>query len=69
MPKTITVSNDVYAAIVARRRDKDESVNDILSYILAAAGNADEVHESAHKDTVNSHLILDSEIDHTIETE
>lgn len=69
MPKTITVSNEVYAAIAARRKDKNESENDILSHILATAGSAEEVHADAHKDTDDSHLILDSEIDHTIETE
>lgn len=67
MSKTITVSNEVYAAIVARRQDKNESESDILSHILVNAGNAEEIH--AHKDVDASHLILDSEIDHTTETE
>jgi predicted CopG family antitoxin len=69
MPKTITVSNDVYAAIVARRQDKNESENDILSHILADAGSAEEIHAHTHKNADDSHLILDSEIDHTTETE
>ncbi|SFG83829.1 hypothetical protein [Neptunomonas qingdaonensis] len=69
MSKTITVSNDVYAAIVARRQDKDESENTILSRILLTAGNAEVTHAHAHKDGDNAHLILDSEMDHTIETD
>ena len=69
MPKTITVSNEVYAAIVARRQNKDESENDILGHILAAAGNAEEIHAHAHEDSDDAHLILDSELDHTTETE
>lgn len=69
MSKTITVSNDVYAAIVARRQDKNESESDILSHILVTAGNAKEIHAHAHKDSDDAHLILDSEIDHSIETE
>jgi len=69
MSKTITVSNEVYAAIVARRQSKDESENDILSHILSTAGNAEEIHAHAHKDADDAHLILDSEMDHPIETE
>lgn len=69
MSKTITVSNDVYAAIVARRQNKDESENAILSHILFTAGNAEEIHAHAHKDADDAHLVLDSDIDHTIETE
>ncbi len=69
MSKTITVSNDVYAAIVARRQGKDESENAILSRILFTTGNAEEIHAHAHKDADDAHLILDSEMDHTIETE
>lgn len=69
MSKTITVSNDVYGAIVARRQSKDESENDILSHILITAGNAKEIHAHTHKDADDAHLILDSEMDHTNETE
>jgi len=69
MSKTITVSNEVYAAIVARRQSKDESENDILSHILSTAGTTEEIHAHAHKDADDAHLILDSEMDHTIETE
>ena len=69
MSKTITVSNDVYAAIVARRQSKDESENDILSHILSTAGNAEKIHAHVHKDADDAHLILDSEMDHTVETE
>ena len=69
MSKTITVSNDTYAAIVARRKNKDESENDILRHILSTAGNTEEVHAHAHKDADDAHLILDSEIDHIVETE
>lgn len=67
MSKTITVSNEVYAAIVARRKNKDESENAILSQILAVAGNAKEVHAHTHEDSNDAHLILDSEIDHVVE--
>ncbi|MDX1757043.1 MAG: hypothetical protein R3175_13355 [Marinobacter sp.] len=67
MSFTITVSNDVYAAIVARRQTPDESENDILSRILLTAGNANEVHAHAHKDADYDHLILDSEMDHVAE--
>ncbi|MDX1456375.1 MAG: hypothetical protein R3276_02235 [Marinobacter sp.] len=67
MPFTITISNDVYAAIVARRQSKDESENDILSRILLTAGNATDVHAHAHKDADYDHLILDSEMDHVTE--
>jgi len=69
MSQTITVSNDVYAAIVARRQSKDESENDILSHILITAGNAEEIHAHGHKDADDAHLILDSEMDHKIEIE
>ena len=69
MSKIITVSNDVYAAIVARRQSKEESENDILRHILCAAGNAEEIHAHAHTDADDAHLILDSEMDHTTETE
>lgn len=69
MSKTITVSNEVYAAIVARRLRKEESENDILSHILSTAGNAKEIHAHAHTDGDDAHLILDSEMDHTIEIE
>ncbi len=67
MSRTITVSNDVYAAIVARRQRKGESENDILSRILLTAGNAEEVHAHAHQDTDDAHLILDSDMDHVTE--
>ncbi|MDX2369032.1 MAG: hypothetical protein QNK36_11620 [Colwellia sp.] len=67
MSRTITVSNEVYAAIVARRKTKEESENTILSHILATAGNAAEVHEHVHDDADDAHLILDSEIDHKVE--
>ncbi|GAA0682877.1 hypothetical protein GCM10009104_04830 [Marinobacterium maritimum] len=67
MSRTITVSNDVYAAIVARRQRKDESENAILSRILLTAGNAEEIHAHAHQDTDDAHLILDSDMDHVTE--
>ncbi|GAA0786429.1 hypothetical protein [Marinobacterium sediminicola] len=67
MSRTITVSNDVYAAIVARRLHKDEPEDTILSRILLNAGTAQEVHAHAHKDTDDAHLILDSDMDHTSE--
>ena len=67
MTKTITVSNDVYAAIVARRQSKDESENEILRRILVAAGNAKEIHAHAHKEEDDAHLILDSDMDHISE--
>lgn len=67
MSRTITVSNDVYAAIVARRMRKDESENAILGRILLTAGNAAEVHAHAHRDTDDAHLILDSDMDHVAE--
>tara|TARA_R110001583_G_scaffold1364_4_gene11109 strand:+ start:2289 stop:2498 length:210 start_codon:yes stop_codon:yes gene_type:complete len=69
MSKTITVSNEVYAAIVARRQSKDESENDILNHILSTAGTTKEIHAHAHKAADDAHLILDSEMDHTIEIE
>ncbi|WP_210395035.1 hypothetical protein [Motiliproteus sediminis] len=69
MSRTITVSNDVYAAIVARRKHANESENEILQHILAAAGDAEAVHARAHTDADDAHLILDSEIDHVVETE
>lgn len=67
MSHTITVSNDVYAAIAARRLEKGESENDILSRILVNAGNAEEVHAHAHQDKDDAHMILDSEMDHLSE--
>ncbi len=67
MPKTITVSDDVYAAIVARRQTREESENTILSRILVTAGSAEEIHAHAHEDADDAHLILDSDMDHTIE--
>lgn len=67
MSITITVSNDVYAAIVARRQAKDETEDAILSRILLTAGNAREVHAHAHQDSDDSHLILDSDMDHIAE--
>ena len=69
MSRTITVSNDVFAAIVARRQSKDESENDILSRILVTAGSAAEIHAHAHKDADDAHLILDSDMDHVAEAE
>jgi negative regulator of replication initiation len=69
LSKTITVSNEVYAAIVARRQSKDESESDILSHILSTAGTTAEIHAHTHKGADDAHLILDSEMDHTIETE
>lgn len=67
MPKTITISNEVYAAIVARRKTKDESVDAILRLILADAGDADAVHRHQQPESEDAHLILDSEIDHKTE--
>lgn len=67
MSRTITVSNEVYAAIVARRQSKEESENAILSRILVTAGNAEEIHAHAHQDADDAHLILDSDMDHKIE--
>jgi len=67
MSRTITVSNDVYAAIVARRQSKEETENDILSHILLKAGNAKEIHAHMHRDTDDAHLILDSDMDHKAE--
>ncbi|RDE19535.1 hypothetical protein DV711_11640 [Motiliproteus coralliicola] len=69
MSRTITVSNEVYAAIAARRQHKNESDNAILSLILATAGSAEEIHAHIHQDADDAHLILDSEMDHTFETE
>jgi negative regulator of replication initiation len=69
LSKTITVSNEVYAAIVARRQSKDESENDILNHILSTAGTTAEIHAHAHKSADDAHLILDSEMDHTLEKE
>jgi len=67
MTRTITVSNEVYAAIVARRQRKEESENAILSRILVSAGSAKEIHAHAHKQEDDAHLILDSDMDHTNE--
>ncbi len=67
MSRTITVSNDVYAAIVARRLSKEETESAILSRILVRAGSAREVHANAHQDTDDAHLILDSDMDHIAE--
>lgn len=67
MTRTITVSNDVYDAIVARRLNRDESENDILRLILATAGSAEEIHAHAQSDEDFAHLILDSDMDHLSE--
>lgn len=67
MSTTITVSNDVYDAIVARRLSKDESENDILRLVLAMAGTAEEIHAHAQNDSDFAHLILDSDMDHMSE--
>ena len=67
MSKTITVSDDIYAAIVARRLFKDESENAILERILVTAGDARAVHAHAHQEADDAHLILDSEMDHRAE--
>lgn len=67
MSKTITVSNEVYAAILARRQNRDETEDAILSRILLTAGSADEVHAHAHQDADDAHLILDSDMDHIAE--
>ena len=67
MSKTITVSDEVYAAIVARRKIKDETENAILERILVMAGNAETVHAHAHQEADDAHLILDSEMDHRVE--
>ena len=52
-----------------RRQSKDESENDILNHILSTAGTTKEIHAHAHKAADDAHLILDSEMDHTIEIE
>ncbi|MGB2131095.1 MAG: hypothetical protein ACPHXW_06670 [Marinobacterium sp.] len=67
MSRTITVSNEVYAAILARRQNRDETEDAILSRILLTAGSADEVHAHAHQDADDAHLILDSDMDHIAE--
>jgi len=67
MSRTITVSNEVYAAILARRQNRDETEDAILSRILLTAGSADEVHAYAHQDADDAHLILDSDMDHIAE--
>lgn len=67
MPKTITVSNEVYAAIVARRQIKNESEDAILSRILLMAGSAEEVHAHSHTQSDDAHMILDSDMDHIAE--
>jgi hypothetical protein len=67
MSTTITVSNEVYAAIVARRQTSDESENAILSRILFHVGSASEIHEHARGESEDAHLILDSEMDHKAE--
>lgn len=68
MSRTITVSNEVYAAIVARRLHSQESEEEILGRILVRAGNAEKVHDTpAHKESDDAHLILDSDMDHIVE--
>ncbi|MBV0934654.1 hypothetical protein [Marinobacterium weihaiense] len=67
MSQTITVSNEVYAAIVARRLHKDETEDTILSRILLTAGDAEAVHAHANQDPGDAKLILDSDMDHVAE--